>query len=160
MKDVFKALWKDFSHRLEQIIFEVKSHTALIEDEIGTLVNPSPGLQTDMRHIRDHIQQMEQKAHEFEKKEIERKKKMYTEVRDWLISADIEREHFEYCHDRESYPNTGDWILSHGKVKKWLSQDPEQSSHSILWINGRPGTGIVIFSAGGFPKYSLIWNTP
>lgn len=151
LKETFKSLWKDYHHRLDHNLRQLRSHKALIEDEVRKSTGPFIDVSADSQHIRDHIQQIAEKNFEFEKKERERQRDVYDEVRDWFSysrnlpeDAEVESEHGRYCYDREQYSDTGDWILSHEKIQKWLSPDIQHLSHSILWINGRPGTGSVI----------------
>uniref|UniRef100_A0A093VFA9 Vegetative incompatibility protein HET-E-1 n=1 Tax=Talaromyces marneffei PM1 TaxID=1077442 RepID=A0A093VFA9_TALMA len=148
LKDTFKPLWKDFQHCFEHILHQLRSHKALIEDEARVPTNTLRDMSADSQHIRDHIQQIAGNSFEFDRKERERQKALYNEVRDWFSysrnlpeNAEVESEHGRYCYDREQYTDTGGWILSHEKIQKWLSPDVQQSSHSMLWINGRPGTG-------------------
>uniref|UniRef100_A0A093VGA7 Putative SWI/SNF-related matrix-associated actin-dependent regulator of chromatin subfamily A member 3-like 1 n=1 Tax=Talaromyces marneffei PM1 TaxID=1077442 RepID=A0A093VGA7_TALMA len=150
LKDTFKPLWKDFQHCFEHILHQLRSHKALIEDEARVPTNTLRDMSADSQHIRDHIQQIAGNSFEFDRKERERQKALYNEVRDWFSysrnlpeNAEVESEHGRYCYDREQYTDTGGWILSHEKIQKWLSPDVQQSSHSMLWINGRPGTDAV-----------------
>lgn len=151
IKETFKSLWKDYHYRLDHSLHQLRSHKALIEDEVRTPAGSFRDVSADSQHIRDHIQQIAEKTFEFEKNERERQRDVYNEVRDWFSysrnlpeDAEVESEHGRYCYDREQYSDTGDWILSHNKIQKWLSPDVQQLSHSLLWINGRPGTGSVI----------------
>jgi len=152
LKETFKSLWKDFHHRFDHIVHQLTSHKALIEDEARTPTGPFRDVSADSQCTRDHIQQVAGNTFEFDKKERERQRDVYNEVRDWFSysrnlpeNAEIESEHGRYCYDREQYADTGDWILSHEKIQKWLSSDVQHLSHSMLWISGRPGTGSVIY---------------
>jgi hypothetical protein len=152
LKETFKPLWKDFRHRFDHSLHQLRSHKALIEDDARLPPKTFRNMCGDSQHIRDHIQQIAGNTFDFEKKERERQKDIHNEVRDWFSysrnlpeNAEVESEHGRYCYDREQYADTGDWILRHEKIQKWLSPDVQHSSHSMLWINGRPGTGSVIY---------------
>lgn len=151
LKETFKSFWKDFNRRFEHIIHQLRSYRALIEDEAGIPSSPFRNVSLESHHIQNHIQHIERNTSEFDKKEIERQTDVYNEVRAWLSysrnlpeHAEVESEHDRYCYDRGQYAGTGDWILSHEKIKKWLSPDVQNSSQSMLWISGRPGAGNVI----------------
>lgn len=151
LKETFKPLWKDFHHRFDHILHRLRSHKALLEDEARIPTSSLRDMSADSQHIRDHIQQIAGNTFEFDRKERERENDIHNEVRDWFSysrnlpeNAEVESEHGRFCYDREQYSDTGDWILSHEKVQKWLSPDVQHSSHSMLWINGRPGTGSVL----------------
>ncbi|EED22939.1 zinc finger protein, putative [Talaromyces stipitatus ATCC 10500] len=148
LKESFKSLWKDFNHRFEHILYQLGSHKVLIEDETRIPVCSFRDMAGSSKLILDHIRRMRTDAFEFDRKERERQNKIHDEVLGWFSysrnhseSDKDESEHGRYCDDRKQYSNTGDWILSHEKVQKWLSPDVHHSSHSMLWINGRPGTG-------------------
>jgi hypothetical protein len=139
LKDIFRSLWKDFNTTFEDILGRIRSHKDLILDKATALHIQAGQFTTNMQDIRNHIQGYEQGWREFLRKEEIRKEAMFNETREWIASVDIESEHSNICYDRQRYQNSGDWILSHEKVKNWLS--PDRLTHSILWINGRPGTG-------------------
>lgn len=164
LKETFIPLWRDFfNHRLDHVVHQLRSHKALIEDEEGTPTGPFRDVSADSQRIREHIQHLAGNTFEFDKQERERQRDVYNEVRDWFSysrnlpeNAEVESEHGRYCYDREQYADTGDWILSHEKIQKWLSPDVQQLSHSMLWINGRPGTGSVMCLCDLFDMFFVL----
>jgi hypothetical protein len=144
LKDVFWALWKNFNATFDDILRRIRSHKAFVMDKATTMYSQRGLFATDMQDIRNHIQQYERDRLQFLDTEKERQAARYNEVQEWIASADVESEHYKICYDLENYPNCGDWILNQQKVKNWLS--PDGSTHSILWINGRPGTGTITFN--------------
>jgi hypothetical protein len=95
----------------------------------------------DTQEIRDYLRQVEKEILDLNELEANRHEIKFNEVRSWIAGPETETEHNNICRDRKHYPNSGDWILDNAKVKDWLSPDPDQSPSSVLWINGRPGTG-------------------
>jgi hypothetical protein len=144
LKDVFRALWKNFNPTFEDILRRIRSHGALIMNKAIAVYSQRGLFNTDIHDIQNHIQQYERDKLQFLEGENARQDAKYKEVQEWIASADVECEHKNICDDRKNYRNSGDWILNQEKVKKWLS--PDMLTHSILWINGRPGTGTVTFS--------------
>ncbi|KAL4786749.1 hypothetical protein BJX76DRAFT_354925 [Aspergillus varians] len=138
---VFKPLWEDFSPTFESILHRIRSHSRLIEDKGRYLYSHPAQYDMDMQGIREYLLQIEKGVFDLKHRELERRETKFNEVRDWIAGVDSETEHNDICRDRNRYPGSGSWILDNGKVKEWLSPDPDQSSSSILWINGRPGTG-------------------
>jgi hypothetical protein len=94
--------------------------------------------------IRRLLQQVEKDILDFEQGEIERQERNFHAVRDWIAAAETETEHNDICRDRSRYQNSGGWILDSIKIKEWLHAEPDESSGSILWINGRPGAGKLV----------------
>ncbi|KAL4951216.1 hypothetical protein BDW69DRAFT_42142 [Aspergillus filifer] len=141
LKVVFKPLWKDFEPTLERILLRIRSHSALIEDKArASFANPGQ-YDADMQAIRDHLHQVEKDVLDLKARDTERLATKLNEVQDWIAGTESETEHNAICRDRYRYPNSGNWILENGRVKEWLTPDPDQSYSSMLWINGRPGTG-------------------
>ncbi|RLM00334.1 hypothetical protein CFD26_108105 [Aspergillus turcosus] len=139
---VFSPLWKDFGQRFESILHRIRSHTTLLEDKTRAIYNNRTGkYDMDAQEIRDHLQQVEKEILDLNEREAKRHEIKFNEVRSWIAGPETETEHNNICRDRKHYPSSGDWILDNAKVKDWLSPDPDQSPSSILWINGRPGTG-------------------
>ncbi|KAF7136711.1 hypothetical protein CNMCM5793_006029 [Aspergillus hiratsukae] len=139
---VFSPLWKDFGQRFESILHRIRSHTTLLEDKTRAIYNNNTGkYDVDAQEIRDHLRQVEKEILDLNEREAKRHEIKFNEVRSWIAGPETETEHNNICRDRKHYPSSGDWVLDNAKVKDWLSPDPDQSSSSILWINGRPGTG-------------------
>ncbi|KAF9883214.1 hypothetical protein FE257_003841 [Aspergillus nanangensis] len=127
LKIIFKPHWQSFSPTFDHIVSRVKSHRALIDDKTwATPINTAYYYQ-DMREIREYMQKIEKQILDLR----------YAE----LTGAETNTKHKNICHDRAPYPNSGDWILRHPKVKHWLITNPDEPSKPILWVNGRPGTG-------------------
>ncbi|KAL4928317.1 uncharacterized protein BDV17DRAFT_264698 [Aspergillus undulatus] len=142
LKVVFRPLWKDFhTPKFDNIVKRIRSHTELIEDKArASYANPGQ-YNTDIQGLRDHLRRIEEDALKLKDKEAERQETKLKEVQDWIAGTESETEHNNICRDRHRYPNSGNWILEQGRVKEWLVPDPDQSYSSMLWINGRPGTG-------------------
>ncbi|KAL4918902.1 hypothetical protein BDW62DRAFT_180053 [Aspergillus aurantiobrunneus] len=141
LKSVFKALWKDFDPTFQSIVLRIRSHSTLIEDKVRVAYSHPGQYETDMQGIRDYLGKIEKDIVDLNEEENKRREKKFDEVRDWIAGTESETEHRKICRDRSHHPSSGDWILENGRVKEWLSPDPDQSYSSILWINGRPGTG-------------------
>jgi hypothetical protein len=98
----------------------------------------------DNHEIRVHLRQVEKEILDLNEREVKRHETKLKEVIGWIAGEETETEHNETCRKRNQHPGSGDWILDNDKVKAWLYPDPNQSTSSVLWINGRPGTGNVL----------------
>ncbi|KAB8225072.1 hypothetical protein BDV33DRAFT_164515 [Aspergillus novoparasiticus] len=157
LRTVFRPLWKDFETTLfDRIVHETGSHRIMIEDKTMALYSHPGHYTMDAQEIRDHLESTSNDMRLSKQNHQKAREKMYDVVRCWIagaagvsgvedvadvVGAETESDHNNICRDRGFYPGSGSWILENGKVKKWLSPEPEQSSNSMLWINGRPGTG-------------------
>lgn len=99
----------------------------------------------DTMEIRRLLQQVEKDILDFKQGEIKRQEKNFHEVRDWIAATEAETEHKNICRDRIRYEGSGEWILDTIKIKEWLDTESDESSGSVLWINGRPGAGKLAF---------------
>ena len=54
----------------------------------------------------------------------------------WLLN--LEFAHRWHFHCGKRMPGTGEWLLNHKYFTPWLSA---QTSNSVLWLKGQPGTG-------------------
>ncbi|BAE55442.1 unnamed protein product [Aspergillus oryzae RIB40] len=157
LRTVFRPLWKDFETTLfDVIVRETGSHRIMIEDKTMALYSHPGHCTMDAQEVRDHLESTSNNMRLSKQEHQKAREKMYDEVRCWIagaagvsgvedvadvVGAETESDHNNICRDRGFYPGSGSWILENEKVKKWLSPEPEQSSNSMLWINGRPGTG-------------------
>lgn len=138
------------------IVRETGSHRIMIEDKTMALYSHPGHCTMDAQEVRDHLESTSNNMRLSKQEHQKAREKMYDEVRCWIagaagvsgvedvpdvVGAETESDHNNICRDRSFYPGSGSWILENEKVKKWLSPEPEQSSNSMLWINGRPGTG-------------------
>ena len=94
------------------------------------------------QYERDRLQLIEH----IENVEEAESQKKYTAVMEWISSPQTKgyhEIHESFCKTRREYPGTGDWILKHEKVQNW--KEAETPVSSILWLNGIPGAGILIY---------------
>lgn len=121
------------------------SYKTLIEDRMrATYIDPEQA-SMDTMEIRRLLQQVEKDILDFKQSEIERQERNFHEVRDWIAATEAETEHKNICRDRIRYEGSGEWILDRIKIKEWLDTESDESSGSVLWINGRPGAGKLAF---------------
>ncbi|KAL2850313.1 hypothetical protein BJY01DRAFT_261588 [Aspergillus pseudoustus] len=141
LKAIFKPLWQDFEPTFKGILNRMRAHKRLVEDKTRAIYSDPGQYELDAQEVREHLRRLEDDALKLQIEEDKRKQTRYLEVVDWIAGAETETKHNDICRDLRSYPGSGTWILKNDKVKNWLSPDPDQSASSILWINGRPGTG-------------------
>lgn len=123
----------------------MRSYKTLIEDRTrATYIDPEQA-SMDTMEIHHLLQQVEKDIIDFKQREIERQEKNFHEVRDWIAATDAETEHKNICRDRTRYEGSGEWILDRIKIKEWLDAEAGEPSGSVLWINGRPGAGKLVF---------------
>lgn len=106
----------------------------------ATYIDPEKA-SMDTTEIRLLLRQVEKDTLDFENGEIERQKKQFHAVRDWIAATETETEHNNICRDRNRYQNCGSWILERVQIKEWIYAKPDEYLGSVLWINGRPGAG-------------------
>ncbi|KAJ5533797.1 zinc finger protein [Penicillium freii] len=139
LKAVFKSLWQNYEPTFKNILRQLRSYKTLIEDRMqATYIDPEQA-SMDTMEIRRLLQQVEKDTLDFKQREIERQKKNFHKVRDWIAATEAETEHKKICRDRTRYEGSGEWILDRIKIKEWLDAEADESSGSVLWINGRPG---------------------
>lgn len=73
-----------------------------------------------------------------ERKDNEDKKLM---IIGWLSSAPVHQDQDNFSAAREDIPGSSGWILKQSQIKNWLI--PTKTSSPIIWINGKPGAGIL-----------------
>ncbi|KAJ6086756.1 zinc finger protein [Penicillium canescens] len=139
LKAVFKSLWQNYEPTFKNILRQMRSYKTLIEDRMrATYIDPEQA-SMDTMEIRRLLQQVEKDILDFKQGEIERQEKNFHAVRDWIAATEAETEHKNICRDRTRYEGSGGWILDRIKIKEWLHAEADESSGSVLWINGRPG---------------------
>jgi hypothetical protein len=146
LKAVFRPFWKGFEARFDHILPRIRSYGRLIEGKTRISYSHQGQYTMDAQEIRNYLGETERSKLLFKKAEKEKLEVRCNAVRGWIAGAEIENEHNSICRDRDSYPNSGEWIPENDRVRKWLSPDPEQSSISMLWINGHPGTGTIHYA--------------
>ena len=144
LKQVIRAVWKSFDPTFKHILDRLGSHRQLLEMKVKTLnsrtLNNHVSRYTeDMRVIQYHLQGYQKSCDEFVEAEKDRQEKRHDELQGWIASPDVEREHLDIQDDLQQYPGSGHWILSQDKIKDWLC--PDNSTDSLLCVNGNPGTG-------------------
>jgi hypothetical protein len=110
------------------------------------------------QYMDDRIRRLSNEKHD----ETVKRHEKYTSVIEWLSTSEgICADHERFCKIRSESVVSGEWILQHEKVQNWREIDPPASS--ILWINGKPGAGMVEPSTcslqrlnGDRKNYSLI----
>jgi hypothetical protein len=126
-RQLFRATWKDFNATFAHILQDLIRHKGLIESQ-ATLI-----------HIQE-AQLARTKASEiFEKLEAEESHRQSLAVLDWLSPTDATLDQMAASETRESFPETGLWVLKAEKVKAWCQiAIPKWPK---LWMYGIPGAG-------------------
>ena len=119
----------------------MRSYKTLIEDRAQATLSAPEKEEATSQEIRQLLQQADKDIIDSKDQARRNQNAKLDELRDWIAAADAQAYHNDICRDRRQYPNSGDWILENTKVTDWLFQDSNRSTASILWINGRPGTG-------------------
>lgn len=137
----------------------MRSYKALIEDRMRTTyIDPEQASMGTME-IHSLLQKVEKDSLDFEQGEIQRQERNLQAVRDWIAAAETETEHNNICRDRSRYQNSGGWILDRIEIKEWIHAETDESSGSVLWVNGRPGAGklVVLLFCNSMKEISLIY---
>ena len=142
-KQVFRSIWKNFETRFKDILRSLSGSRQLITEQ-ASLVHYQH-YQQDREMLRGHITRYEQDREEKElqlkqqeKAELDKKSR---DVMAWFVATqNTLLDHDRFGDTRNQYPGTGQWILKDEKIQKWMEDMPDSS---ILWLNGKPGAGII-----------------
>ena len=139
---LFRSLWKNFETRFRSILESLSRHRQLIADQAALIHYQQ--YQLDMQAISNHIRQYgedrEKNIEDRERQEAAEMHRKHLEVLQWFSAADTTTSDQEqHTRIRREYPGSGHWILKNEKVRIWQEDDTPPSS--ILWLNGKPGSG-------------------
>ena len=130
-RQVFRSVWKDFKTRFQNILDRLRRHREVIESQANLL------------HFQQYQLDRAKRLEDLHRSENERRQKNYKEALEWISGADTNLDHESACAARSEYPGSGRWILKHSKLQNW--KEANEPVSSILWLNGIPGAGKLIW---------------
>lgn len=101
----------------------------------GELLQKAP-TSHDIEDVRMTQQRKTEDAKEYEDKQDIAE---LTNVHSWLDASNLDQE--DKLDDLRSrcHESSCDWILENAKIKSWIRQGAD---HSVLWLKGKPGSGM------------------
>lgn len=119
-------MWSNFDLHFTHILDRLARHADLVDSEAAAS-------NFDAAHSFRVLAR-----HEFQEAQTERRKRTFRQTKEWLCPLSFEQD-LQRCEDTlADCPNTGQWFLGCGKFTSWLDSD---STSSILWLSGIPGSG-------------------
>ena len=152
-KIMFDSLWRSFNLRFEGILESLRKHRDLIDQEANTMNVVESKIWRD-----DQFNQFRQwRIAQEEKIERDERVRLANQTREavaWLNASDDQEDVLikllRSCDD-----NTSHWALSQDTIISWLD---ESRQSLILWLNGRPGSGMSgrIYAPARFTKHCVL----
>lgn len=131
-RKVFRASWAEFTYHLQPIKESIARSRRSIENNISiTEFEQIQTLRVDALHTFQTSKTAQVAYHR-------------ATVLQWLAPFDCQHEHNKHRKMRSICKSPGGWLLGNPKLKDWM--DPELSHTPLLWLNGIPGAGKIIFS--------------
>lgn len=138
-------MWRDFNTRFEQILENLTRHKNLVAEQAHLLSMELSQRNSGKIHelFRQYMIDRDQRLRDADHMEDLERNKNHLAIIAWLSTVDggSIKDHETACNTRSQSSVSGEWILKHEKVQDWRENDPPTSS--ILWLNGKPGAGIV-----------------
>jgi hypothetical protein len=128
-KRFFDASWRSFRGRFNSILERLAKNRDLIDQE-AQCYSILAG-----KDFRETI------LEKIDRDEKERSDHRLRDTLTWLDLKGQDREQDDLfdCRSRDRKDGTCEWILKNPKIRTWL--DPEDN-RSLLWLRGKPGSGI------------------
>lgn len=129
-RQAFDALWKRFDTKFSYILNNIKQHKILLER------------QANLAEFEEARKGRDLAARNFESLEKEALLQRKAFLGRWLAAVDASEDLEKGQEARTSNPNSGRWLLKKSHFRSWL--DLDRPSDSMLWIHGKPGSGILL----------------
>ena len=128
-KQLFQAIWRGFRSKIDDLKDNLRRYKGLIESRATLL---------QFEEILNLRRLAESEFTERRNAEIARRR---SAVLQWLSPVNYQSFHEKNIEVLSRYPATGHWILDDLRYQKW--SDPLYCSTPLLWLNGKPGAGMV-----------------
>ncbi|KAF8856921.1 hypothetical protein BDZ45DRAFT_624593 [Acephala macrosclerotiorum] len=139
-KLMFLTSWGRFQSRFDNILEDMKRHGELVDKEANAYdIAEARQMRQDIRAWR------EESLEQVERLEKEQAAKQYKSIMSWLKADESDQLAIFDAISTEGtkFPGTCSWILSNPKIRSWLEKKPD---HSMLWLQGIPGSGKSVLS--------------
>ncbi|KAF1956409.1 hypothetical protein CC80DRAFT_446319 [Byssothecium circinans] len=132
-KQLFHAVWRNFSTEFDGILLNMREHRLLIET------------QANIVQFSEIIRSQETANRTLESQQQTELRRQRDRVNQWLSAAKYEADQEQYSMARHAYPGTGQWLLKTNRFHSWF--DPDFCSNELLWLTGIPGAGKTILAS-------------
>ena len=123
----FKSTWARFDLRFDAILDSLGRHAELVDKEASSFA------------IVEAKEWRIRRLEEISKQESTRRASQLQSVLNWLDIKDDEQENELEKLTRRCHPGSCNWIVKNAKLKSWMRFGLDQS---ILWLKGKPGSGM------------------
>lgn len=137
---MFSTSWGRFQRRFNNILEDMKRHGELVDKEANAYdIAEARQMRQDIRAWR------EESLEQVERLEKEQAAKQYKSIMSWLKADESDQLTIFDAVSAEGakFPGTCSWILSNPKIRSWLEK---KKDHSMLWLQGTPGSGKSVLS--------------
>ena len=126
-KRFFDSSWGRFDIRFKGVLGSLRYHADLVDKEANSY-NIASVQEWREAHLED-----------VRKREKDRLDDHFEKVLNWFdVKEYIQEDDLDRLVDR-CYGGTSDWLLEHAKTKAWIRPGGQ---HAVLWLNGKPGSGM------------------
>ena len=126
----FKSAWGGFEHRFGSLLESIARVSGEIDREAIAI------------DLLKAVDQRKRHADTAAERESEWRTQQLCIVLNWLEALDTEQQmKLEILRDR-CHEGTLGWATASPKLRSWLRRDRKQ----VLWLNGKPGSGIEAYS--------------
>jgi hypothetical protein len=126
-RQVFQAVWKGFTLKLDELKDNMERHRRLVESQASI--------------VQFEESQKARKLAESQFRELQDVfvRRRWPEVQGWLSAYNSKIQHQLCTKAKEECPGSGQWLLTDVRFQKW--SDLVYCSTPLLWLNGIPGAG-------------------
>ncbi|KAL1608317.1 hypothetical protein SLS60_003257 [Paraconiothyrium brasiliense] len=124
-KKFFRAMWKDFDTKFGGIKKSLARHKDLVERR-ATI--------SQYRVYREDMAETKAKLDELV---VEERTKKLAAVKEWFAVGSIQEEdHLRFTEIRETYKDTGKWIMKNDNIKDWMDADSQGCNTAVGVLKG------------------------
>ncbi|QDS76076.1 hypothetical protein FKW77_005980 [Venturia effusa] len=175
---VFRALWRDFKTRFEQILRSLGRHKELIRQQaeimsmqlqkadsqrLSASINMQMETGDKLRELlRVYLEDRERTLNEAKHQATLEREKKHTDLIEWFSTPPGSfSDQDGFSEVRQQSGVDGSWVLKDEKVRNWIETDPPTCS--LLWMNGKPGAGktvlasVIVEQCLKHPTYKTAW---
>jgi hypothetical protein len=136
-KQLFQAAWRGFGDKIAVIRESLSRKKKLIESRISVLQSE------ELTRILEETQKLSRIAEaDLQERKMRDSRQKRQAVNAWLAASRMESIHERHVKARSQDSESGHWLLEKQLFKQWIH--PTYNITSLLWLNGKPGSGELI----------------
>ncbi|KAK4031405.1 hypothetical protein C8A01DRAFT_51500 [Parachaetomium inaequale] len=157
---VASLMWKPFDARFQVALESIKLHADIVKEELqfSTMGELRSAFQQEAANVnKQHEAYLDALEHLQQVNNGQAQERFLASVTAWLNAPDYKVGYEKACQERTE--GTNEWLFDHPTFRSWHDSEsgpttPHNAEHmahqypaSLLWINGKPGSGKTVLAS-------------